>query len=163
MPGATTAQLPQRASRLVSEPPDADGHTSVPESPRAAAPRKCQKKLPLQMQAAPLVKTCKAGSREHLPPLARPARPRTARTRLRLGQEFQASTHHKLERKRVAAAGNRKGYRRQEEVRKQLRLEDFGEHALSRANGMCPIVDRQSTVNRSSCGRRTSLTPSAEF
>jgi len=48
-------------------------------------------------------------------------------------------------------------------VRNQLRLQDFGEHALSRANGMSPIVDHQSTVNRSSCGRRTSLAPSADL
>ena len=47
-------------------------------------------------------------------------------------------------------------------MRNQSRPWDFGEHAQSRANGMSPIVDHQSTVNRSSCGRRTSLRPCAE-
>lgn len=47
-------------------------------------------------------------------------------------------------------------------MRNRLRLQDFGEHALWRANGTSPIVDRRSSVNRSSCGRRTSLEPCAE-
>src|ERR1700739_2324505 len=72
-------------------------------------------------------------------------------------RESQSSRHHKLERKRVAAAGSRRVYRRREGERNRLRPEDFGARALWRANGMSPIVDRRSSANRSSCGRRTSL------
>ena len=93
----------------------------------------------------------------------------------RNGRGSLSSRRHKLERMRVAAAGIRKGYMRREgrcsQVRQKLKPEDFGARALLRANGMFPIVDRRSSgvpanrspfvgcssVNRGSCGRRTSL------
>jgi hypothetical protein len=64
-----------------------------------------------------------------------------------------------LELMRNAAAGSCRENRRQEGVWNRLRQEDFGVPALWRANGMSPIVNRRSSVNRSSCGRRTSLLP----
>lgn len=80
-------------------------------------------------------------------------------TRAQPGLESLSSRHHKLERKRTAAEGSRKEHSRREVEWNRLRPEDFGARALWRANGMSPIVDRRSSVNRSSCGRRTSLVP----
>ena len=77
----------------------------------------------------------------------------------RCGQEFQSSRHRKLERKRIAAAGSRRESRGQVGGWNRLRREDFEERAQRRANGMSPKVDRRSSANRSSCGRRTSLGP----
>src|SRR6201994_2327385 len=78
-------------------------------------------------------------------------------TRTHPGLGFRSSRHRKLERKRVAEAGTRREHRMQEGKWNQLRPEDFGGRALRRANWMSPRVDRRSSANRSSCGRRTSL------
>jgi hypothetical protein len=105
----------------------------------------------------------KAAKRRCLPLEAHRGSRRSDGRRGRSGPESQSSRTRKLERKRVAAAENRKVHRRREEgysrVSQRLKPEDFGVRALPRANGMSPIVDRRSSVNRSSCGRRTSLQP----
>jgi hypothetical protein len=75
------------------------------------------------------------------------------------GRQFQSSRHPKLERKRNAAAGCCREYSRREGGLNQWRPEDFGVRALWRANAISPIVNRRSSVNRSSCGRRTSPLP----
>ena len=100
----------------------------------------------------------------------KPLRLRTGRrnlhsvgTRGRDGRRFQSSRHHKLARKRNAAEGSCRECRRQEGGWNRLRPEDFGVPALQRANGISPIVNRRSSVNRSSCGRRTSLLPGRQF
>jgi len=73
------------------------------------------------------------------------------------GGGFLSSRHRKLEQRRIAAGGSRRGYRGQEGGWSRLRREDFEGRAQRRANGIYPILNRRSSVNRSSCGRRTSL------
>jgi hypothetical protein len=75
------------------------------------------------------------------------------------GAKSQSSTHHKLERKRIVAAGSRTECKEREAGWNRLRPGDFEEPAQRRANGTSPKVNRRSSVNRSSCGRRTSLGP----
>jgi hypothetical protein len=155
---AKVAQLLPQALLQDFAPQDADDHISMRESHRAVCRRKRQRTQLLQMPAVP---TGKRGRDEwtrspQLP--AHPARRRISGTPFLSERVSRSSRLRKLGQKRVAAAGSRKVYRRREVVQYLSHLQDFGEHARWRANGMSPIVDHQSTVNRSSCGRRTSLT-----
>jgi hypothetical protein len=67
------------------------------------------------------------------------------------------SKQHKLEHRRGAAVGSRKERTRREGRRSQGHPWDFGgrEQLLSRPK--FPMVERRTSVNRSPCGRRTSL------
>jgi hypothetical protein len=81
---------------------------------------------------------------------------RNRRTEGRSGREILSSRHRRLARKRGAARGSRRGGRNREGGHNRLHPWDFGVRAPQRANWKSPIVDRRTSVNRSSCGRRTS-------
>jgi len=86
-----------------------------------------------------------------------PASRRSARTGFRSERKTPSSKHRKWARKKDAAEGSRTRHRRREEERNPRRPVDFEAHEPQRANGKSPMVGRQTSVNRSSCGRRTSL------
>jgi len=73
------------------------------------------------------------------------------------GAETQTSKQRRLARVKAAAEGSRREYRRQEGGRNSGRPWDFGARGLRRANGKSPMAERRTSVNRSPCGRRTSL------
>src|SRR5580692_1006626 len=79
------------------------------------------------------------------------------------GSETRPSRHHKLAPKKDAAEGSRRDYRRQGGGRNQEHPKDFGVRALQRASAKSQRSDRRSSVNRSSCGRRTSPAPRRVF
>ena len=70
---------------------------------------------------------------------------------------FQTSRHHKLARKKAAAEGSRRENRRQEGTHNSLHPRDFEAHEPLLARPKSPMVERRTSVNRSPCGRRTSL------
>jgi hypothetical protein len=86
-----------------------------------------------------------------------PANRRSARTGFRPERKTPSSKHRKWARKKDAAEGSRRGHRRREKGHNPRRPVDFEAHEQQRANGKSPMVERQTSVNRSSCGRRTSL------
>ena len=122
-----------------------------------AAPRKAHKPRPAQKAAAP---AGRSGTSQDLLPSGAGASnvsPQRAQTSRRSGREIPSSRHHKLARKRAAAEGSRRGRRRREGGRNSRRPWDFEARGLRRANGKSPMVERRTSVNRSPCGRRTSL------
>ena len=58
---------------------------------------------------------------------------------------------------RDAAEGSRREHKRRERGRNPQRPRDFAAHEPPRANGRSPMAERRTSVNRSPCGRRTSL------
>ena len=87
----------------------------------------------------------------------RRAGPRSARTKGRSGRETQSSRQRRLARKKAAAEGSRREHKRQAGGRNSKRPWDFEAHGPQRATAKFPMVERRTSVNRSPCGRRTSL------
>jgi len=73
------------------------------------------------------------------------------------GQETPPSRHRKLARMKAAAERSRRECRKQEGGHNPRHPWDFGAHEPPRANAKSPMAERRTSVNRSPCGRRTSL------
>ena len=84
---------------------------------------------------------------------------RSGRTRGRSGRKFQSSKHHKLARKRSCGRGEPQRVQEAGRRAQPRRPWDFGARGPRRANGKSPMAERRTSVNRSPCGRRTSLLP----
>lgn len=87
---------------------------------------------------------------------------RSGSTQVLQGWESPSSKHHKWARKRAAAEASRIENKRRETARNRPHPVDFAARAPPRAMRipampMCPLADRRSSVNRSPCGRRTSV------
>jgi hypothetical protein len=82
---------------------------------------------------------------------------RSERTRGRSGRETLSSKHRKLAQWKAAAEGSRRGHNIQEGGHNSRSPWDFGAREPQRATGKSPMVERRTSVNRSPCGRRTSL------
>jgi hypothetical protein len=82
---------------------------------------------------------------------------RSGRSKVRSGAETRPSKQHKLARVRAAARASRRDYRVQEGGRNSLHPWDFEAREPRRANAKSPMAERRTSVNRSPCGRRTSL------
>jgi hypothetical protein len=87
----------------------------------------------------------------------RPTGRRSARTRGRFGRETPSSKPGRWARKRDAAEGSRREHKRRERGRNPTRPWDFAARGPPRASAKSPRVERRTSVNRSPCGRRTSL------
>jgi hypothetical protein len=84
---------------------------------------------------------------------------RSEHTRDRSGWGIPSSKHRKLAQRKAAAEGSRRGYRIQVGGHNLRNPWDFGARGPQRATGKSPMVERRTSVNRSPCGRRTSLEP----
>jgi len=71
--------------------------------------------------------------------------------------ETQTSKQRKLAHGKAAAEGSRREYRMQEGGYNLRHPWDFEARELLRANGKSPMAERRTSVNRSPCGRRTSI------
>jgi len=86
----------------------------------------------------------------------RPTGRRSARTRAALTGN-SVSKPGRWARKRDAAEGSRREHKRRERGRNPTRPWDFAARGPPRASAKSPRVERRTSVNRSPCGRRTSL------
>jgi len=86
-----------------------------------------------------------------------PASRRSARTALLQRRKTPSSKAHKWARKRDAAEGSRREHKRREEGHNPRHPQDFEERERQPANGKSLRLERRTSVNRSPCGRRTSL------
>jgi hypothetical protein len=116
-----------------------------------------RKPLPVQTAAATSGRPGTTRSSMGQPEPGSPASRRSACTDFRPERETQSSKDRRWARKKDAAEGSRIGHRRREEGHNPRRPVDFEAHEPRRANGKSPMVERQTSVNRSPCGRRTSL------
>jgi len=82
---------------------------------------------------------------------------RSEHTRGRSGRGILSSKHRKLAQRKAAAEGSRRGCRFQAGGHNSRSPWDFGARGPQRATGKSPMVERRTSVNRSPCGRRTSL------
>ncbi len=100
--------------------------------------------------------------RRKSPDRANRHRPRSGNTQVRSGRELPSSRHHKLEQKKGAAEGSRKEHNRRGEKHSSQHPEDFGAREPRRAMWKS-WMERRTSVNRSPCGRRTSLGSAAKM
>ena len=92
----------------------------------------------------------------------RRGRRRSERRQNRPGRGTLSSKHRKLARKKAAAEGSRRERKTREARHNRLHPWDFGARGPRRATGKFPMVERRTSVNRSPCGRRTSLLAARE-
>ena len=85
------------------------------------------------------------------------ARHRTEHTHYLQGRGTPSSRQHKLAQKRSAAEGSRIGSRSLGGGRNLTHPWDFEVRGRRRASGKSQMAERRASVNRSPCGRRTSL------
>jgi hypothetical protein len=77
----------------------------------------------------------------------------------RSGRGIPSSKHRKLAQGKAAAEVSRRDYKIQVGGHNSGNPWDFGAREPQRATGKSPMVERRTSVNRSPCGRRTSLRP----
>jgi len=87
----------------------------------------------------------------------RPPCLRSGRKQGRPGLGIQPSRHRRLAQERAAAGGIRRDDRRRDRRCKSVRLWDFEARGPLRANAKSAMAERRASVNRSPCGRRTSI------